>query len=539
MAKPTLWSDERADLYRRLGYWTGEALAEYADRHAAVMPASAALIDDHQTLCWEDVKRWGDAVASAWIRQGLPRDAVVATWLPNWIENYLIRLACEKAGLVWLPIPSAARPRELLQLLECSRASAIILTGSSSRRDYWGELQQVLSHLSHAPVLFLARGQSRLGARRVEEMAADHPSPGDLAALRARSFTALDVAMILPTSGSTGIPRLCEYLLAAAVARGRAQAELFRLTARDVIVATVQGPGPSLIPLLAAPVAGASVVILDHPEPALLLRVIAQRGATIVCGVPAIYHDLMPSLEHGRAGAGSVRIWYSTGMAMPASLAQRLEERSNGIVLSGYGAVDLGCWAVPAPEDPAEVRWGTAGKPRGGSELRVVATGGEEEGEIWGRGPSSVTGYFRDPEGTKAAWTGDGWFRTGDIGRVDAHGNLVILGRTVDVINRGGQKIFPAEIERLLERHPRIARVVVLPFPDERLGERVCACVAPAGDHEVTLEEVVGFLRGFHVASYKLPERLAIVPDLPITTGGKVDRDALRDALATGSVEAV
>ncbi len=536
MAKPTLWSDERAELYRRLGYWTEETLAEYADRNGAVMPTAAALSDEYRSLCWQDVKRWSDAVACAWIRHGLTRDAVVATWLPNWIENYLIRLACEKAGLIWLPIPRAARPRELLPLLERSHVSALVLA-ESSRRDHWGELQQVRSRLSHAPLIFLARGRPRPGVERLEELAADHPSPGDLSSLQVRSFTALDVALILPTSGSTGIPKLSEYLLAGAVARGRAQAELFRLTAQDVIVATVQGPGPSLIPLLAAPMVGASVVVLDHPEPGLLLRVIEQRRATIVCSVPAIYHDLVASL--GRADMSSIRMWYSTGMAMPVELAQRLEEQSKGVVLSGYGAVDLGCWAVPTLDDPPEVRWFTAGKPRGGSELRVVATGGEEAGEIWGRGPSSATGYFRDAEGSNAAWTEDGWFRTGDIGRFDGRGNLVILGRTVEVINRGGQKIFSAEIEQLLERHPRIARAAVVPFPDERLGERVCACVVPAGDHGITLDEVVGFLRGSHVASYKLPERLAVMPDLPITSGGKVDRDALRAYLAKSSGETV
>ncbi len=538
MAKPTLWSEERAEVYRRLGYWTGETLAAYADRHGAGMPTAAALSDQDRAFCWQDVQRWTNAVACAWIRQGLPRDAVVATWLPNWVENYLIRLASEKAGLIWLPIPRAARPRELLPLLEGSQASALILA-ELPRRDTWGELQQVMSHLSRAPILFLARGRLRPGARLIEAAAAEQPSADALAAMRARSFTARDVAFILPTSGSTGTPKLCEYLLAGAVARGHAQAALFRLTPQDIIVATVQGMGPSLIPFLAAPVAGSSVVVLDHPDPAQLLRVIEERRATIVCGVPAIYHDLVTSLERGRADVSSVRIWYSTGTAMPPGSAQRLEERSQGVVLSGYGAVDLGCWAVPAPEDPPEVRWFTAGRPRGGSELRVVAASAGEEGEIWGRGPCSTTGYFRDPEGTGAAWTEDGWFRTGDTGRFDAQGNLVMLGRTRDVINRGGQKIFPAEIEQLLERHPRIARAAVVPFPDERLGERVCACVVPSGDDGITLDDVVGFLRGSHVASYKLPERLAVVPDLPVTTGGKVDRAALRNAMAKSSREAV
>lgn len=527
-------------LYRRLGYWTGETLVGHADRNAATMPYALALSDERQSLTWEDVKRWSDAVACAFIRQGLPRDAVVASWLPNWIEHYLIRIACEKAGLIWLPIPRSARQHELLPILKRSGACALVCT-ESARRDYWGELHEVLTHLSHVPSLCLARGQPRPGVTLLDTMAGDSPSSGDLSSLRRRSFTPLDVAMILPTSGSTGTPKLCEYLLAGAVARGRAQAALFHLTAADVIAATTQGIGPSLIPLLAAPVAGASVVVLEHLEPARLVRVIEQRRVTVVCGVPAIYRDLVEWLGRGHADVSAVRIWYSAGMAIPVELARGLEEQSRGVVLSGYGAVDLGSWAAPAPEDPPDVRWFTVGKPRGGSELRIatgsLATGGEGEGEIWGRGPSSTVGYYRDRDATREAWTEDGWFRTGDIGRFDERGNLVILGRTVEVINRGGQKVFPAEIELLLERHPGIARVAVLPFPDERLGEKVWACVVPARSGGISLDEVVSFLRGFRVASYKLPERLTVVPDLPLTSGGKVDRDALRATLARTSEE--
>src|SRR5262249_48744410 len=153
------------------------------------------------------------------------------------------------------------------------------------------------------------------------------------------------------------------------------------------------------------------------------------------------------------------------------------EGSSSGIVLSGYGAVDFGGWAVPSPEDPPEVRLHTVGRPRGDTELRVVDDTGHdvlvgEPGEIWGRGPCCATGYFRDEAATREVWTADGWFRTGDLGRYDEAGNLVIVGRKRDLIRRGGKSIQPGEIEGLLSGFGKIRKAAVIGFPDPVLGER-------------------------------------------------------------------
>ncbi len=536
--KPGLWSPERAELYQRLGYWTQDTYAGLLARYARSLGGSPALSDETRSLTWAEIERWTDAVACGLARRGLPRDGVLAVRLPNWPESYLLRIACERAGLVWLPIAHSAGPHEILPLIQKAGACGLVLAGDP--RDPLGPIKALLPSVPSLGWLFVARGGGRDGAQPLEELALERPSEDDLARLRARSCSPLEVSMLLPTSGSTGTPKLCEYLLAGTMARGRAQSELFHLSSKDVIAAMLPGFGPSITPLLAAPVKGAEVVLLERPDPVALLRVIEQRRVTMVCAVPAVYYDLARLIREKTADVRSVRLWYSTAMQMPASLARDLEEHSQGVVCCGYGAVDLGAWVAASPYDPRDIRWHTVGRPRGGSEIRLVSDPREPspEGEIWGRGPSSATGYFRDPEATRTAWTEDGWYRTGDMGQFDGQGNLVILGRKVDAINRGGQKIFPEELESLLERHPMIAKAAVVPYPDERLGQRTCACIVPAGADAITIEEVTRFLRELGVATYKLPERLEILPELPLASGWKVARQMLRVRLEQKQTQA-
>jgi non-ribosomal peptide synthetase component E (peptide arylation enzyme) len=197
--------------------------------------------------------------------------------------------------------------------------------------------------------------------------------------------------------------------------------------------------------------------------------------------------------------------------------------------------MDFGGWAVASPSDPPDVRHDTVGRPRGGTQIRLVDEAGRdvppgEPGEIWGRGPSCASGYFRDDFATREHWTPDGWFRTGDLGRLDDAGNLVVVGRKGDLIRRGGRDIHPAEIEGLLGSHPKIARAAVVGFPDAVLGERACVFVVPRPGAAVTLDEVTRYLRAQRVASFKLPERLELVADLPLR-GDKLDRGALRRAI--------
>jgi len=484
-------------------------------RHAAARPDALALADARARLGWRDVAAWV-ARAAGWLAARLPgRGTPVVGWLPNAAEWYLLRLACERAGLLWVPVPAAQGARELAAIVARVRPALLVTPTRYRGRDWAAEAEQVCGRAGVEPL--------RLGVPD-ESLLELHGSPRE-------DLRALDLdegAHVLATTGSEGVPKLALYTIAAAAERGWAQVALLGMTADDVVLALSAGTGPGKTPWLAAPLAGAATVTLPVFTPEHALRLLAHERASVVCGTPAQLALLLPHLDG--ATCDTVRVWYTAGAVLPAGLAAALEERTRGRVLSVYGATDFGGWAAPDLDAPPAVRHGTVGRPRGGTEFRIVDHEGREvprgaAGEILGRGPCCVSGYYGDPALTRARWEG-GWFHTGDLGRLDADGNLVILGRGRDLIIRGGENIAPGELETLLRSHPGVVHVAVVGVPDPVLGERVCACVVPAPGSAPTLEALREHLRQQRIAHFKLPERLLLVPTLPVV-GDKVDRVGL------------
>jgi non-ribosomal peptide synthetase component E (peptide arylation enzyme) len=508
------------------------SFAECWDCQARERGDRLALAGPRLSLTWSEASDASQRLGRGLLTLGLVPGAVVACWLPNCVELYLLRVSCERAGLAWLPVQASLREWELRGILERAEPAVLVVPGRFRERDYAAAARDLLSTLRLPARLVVSGPRGDGGETTLEDVARAGSGDGSAVPPAPRPGDAL---VILPTTGSTGTPKLARYRVSAWLLRGRAQAELMSLRADDVIVSLGQGIGPSIIPLFAAPHAGSAVWLVDRFDPGAVLQALADVRPTIVCGVPSQLTALVQHPGWPPPGVDRLRIWYATGAGLPRATADRLEATTPGVALAGYGGVDFGGWAVPSPSDPREVRRHTVGRPRGDTELRLVDEAGRdvpegEVGEIWGRGPCCAAGYFRDEAAAREHWTPDGWFRTGDLGRRDADENLVIVGRKGDGIRRGGRTIHPAEIEGLLDGHPKIAKVAVLGFPDPLLGERACAFVVPRSGEAVTLDDVTGWLRARRIASFKLPERMELVADLPLR-GDKVDRAALRKAL--------
>jgi acyl-CoA synthetase (AMP-forming)/AMP-acid ligase II len=497
-----------------------ETFVQALARHAREQPLGLVLADDRVRLKWREVAEWVESAAGGLAAQAGSRRAAVLGWLPNAAEWYLLRWACERAGLLWVPVSANQGVREITFIISRVRPALLVTCAHFRQRDYVREADRACREagLDLTPIVVPEHALLRLDGPRLD----------------ATSATRLpEEAHLLATTGSEGTPKLCPYTLEAAAERGRAQGELLKMTRDDVVVALSAGTGPGKTPWLAAPLVGATIVAtpLFRPEQALALAK-AER-ATIVCGTPAQLAMMLPHLAS--FDLSSVRVWYTAGSVLPAGLADELEARTKGVVLSVYGATDFGGWAAPDLDDPPAVRHRTVGRPRGGTEFRIVDQVGRDlprgdVGEILGRGPCCVSGYYGDSDLTQERWR-DGWFHSGDIGRLDEHANLVILGRTRDLIIRGGENIAPAEIETLLRTHPAVAQLAVVGVPDPVLGERVCACVVPAPGPAPTLEMLREHLTAKGVAHYKLPERLMILPALSMV-GDKIDRLGLAARVA-------
>jgi acyl-CoA synthetase (AMP-forming)/AMP-acid ligase II len=494
-----------------------ETIPAAVARHGIERGAAPALADHRFRLTWSETAAWMEATAGWLAAKGYERGRPVVAWLPNCAEWNLLRFACERAGHPFIPVPASQGKRELKFILEGTNPALLISKGKFRRRDYEAECGDVCSQLALPPERLTLPDDT---LPKLEGAVPSAPALG-----------LGEVVHALATSGSEGIPKIAHYTGEAAGRRALGQIEILDLGAEDIFLVLSHGTGPARPAWLAAPMIGASIVTMPifSPEPALAL--IGAERPSLVCATPAQLAMMAPGL--GGIDTGSIRIWYTSGAVMPASLAEELESVTGAAVVSTYGGADFGGWACPAPDDAPDVRRHTVGKPRGGTEFRLVDPDGAdvpagETGHLIGRGPCCVGGYLGDAG--RDSWI-DGWFQTGDLAELDAQGNYAIIGRMKNVIVRGGDKVIPVEIETILRTHPEVDQVAVVPVPDPILGERVCACVVPVAEAKLTLETLRQYLEARGLAYYKIPERLVTLDALPIV-GDKVDQRKLTEIAA-------
>lgn len=539
MAPPTRLTPEEIIRYFRSGFWQPKTLADFWEENASRNPQGIAVTDGCQSFSWSEARRWSDRLALALVDSGIERDEVLVVQLPNCAELPLIRVACEKAGILCVPVPRTLRHHEMRHCLKFTEARAVLIPRRYREFDYFEMIQELKPDLHHLTHVIVAGEDVPPPGRSLTDLIC-HPCEErpSFSRLKSRRYQANEVSLINATTGSTGLPKFAEYPAAARLLYGRAYIEVLGLTHNDVIMALSPAAGGPNIPLyFAAPQVGAKSVLMPHFAAEAAFALIEKEKATLVCLVPA---QLAILVHHARPNCydlSSVRFWLSVGAPLAANLAREGEEKLGGIVLDTYGAVDWGGVVFTSPEDRSEARYTTVGRPRVGTEVRLVDEKGEvvkqgSVGELQGRGPTCSTGFYKNPEATQTSWTIDGWFPLGDLGYWDEEGNLCIVGRRSELIIRGGQNIQPGEIENHLLAHPKIAQAAVVGMADSVMGERVCAYVVPRSDERPSLEEITSFLRERKIALYKLPERLEVVESLPMISDSKVDKRVLAADIA-------
>jgi acyl-CoA synthetase (AMP-forming)/AMP-acid ligase II len=339
-----------------------------------------------------------------------------------------------------------------------------------------------------------------------------------------------DIALLAYTSGTTGKPKgvpLTHGRLAASI---RSAMAAWRWSADDVLAhALPLYHQHGLSGLHAALIAGGTVHLRSRFSPADLVRTIGETGATVLFGVPTIYQALMSADAGAATGLRGLRLAVCGSAPLNPALAERLAGVLGRVPLIRYGTTETGL-NVSNPVD--EPHGDTVGVPLPGVLARIWAAGGEAgpgaDGEIQLRGPQVFSGYWRDPAATEAAFTPDGWFRTGDIGAVDpATGHLSIKGRTTEMIITGGLNVYPREVEIVLEEHPSVAEAAVTGVPHERWGEQVTAWVVLRDGYGFDEAALIAHAR-VRLAGYKCPKQVFQRAALPRNHVGKIVRSALR-----------
>jgi len=539
MVMPSIYTQEEIDQFIAHRYWDRENSLDIWERNAEKYPNDEAVVDSKSRLTWLEVKRRSDRIAISFIELGIQKDQILLIQLPNCAELPVLRLACEKAGIIPLLAGRTLRSAEIKSLIKQSLAVGAIIPSQFRNFDYVKmieEIQAGLPSLRHIFIVGHKVPDGKISIKEIMNSPLESNYPSDFFNKTRTGPT--EVCSIVHTSGTTGMPKLIERV-GARIGASRDAIERQHLTREDVFGAFSPAVTGSCEhhSYLTMPYLGVKCIMMEHFDAEEAFKLIERERITMASLVPA---QLTMMLDHPNLGQYDLSSWkcaFSSGSPLSYPTAARFEERTGCHIINAYGAQELASMSTTSMFDPRDVRLLTVGKPYSGNLIRIVDDSGTEVahgeiGQIMVRGPFASAGYYKSPELNEKAWKDGKWFKVGDYGKLDAKGNLIIIGRTDDVILRGGQNIYPAEIEILLADHPKIERVAVVGMPDRTMGQKCCAFVVSRQGEIPTFDEIVSFLKNKEIAPYKLPERLEIIDELPYTKEQKIDKKVLRFRIA-------
>lgn len=521
---------ERRAAYLASRHWDGTLLARRLSQFAASQPDKLAIVDmlGQRKVNFGDFDRYANKAAHMLASLGVRAGDVVAVQMPNWIETVVIDLAVMKLGAVLNPMLPIYRAREVGHMLSVGRTRVIITPQVYRGFDYRemvAALRPTLPDLVHHIAVAQPDGIAGDFWDRLAGFPAEAP--------------AIDidpdwVGMLSFTSGTESQPKAVMQTENGMNIEMRALFDHYGMDENDVVwVPSPVGHATGLKDgLRLAVYSGLTMVLQDKWDGKEAARLIQDFRCTYTVAATTFVRDLVDAGKSGEYDLSSLRLFGSGGAPIPAELVVEAE-RLGIIVLRLYGGTEMAMVTTCRPDCPLDKRIQTDGKALDHVEVEVRDENGKaligECGEIYARGPNTSVGYFADPERTAKTFLPGGWVRTGDSGVLDADGYLTIIGRVKEIIIRGGMNIAPRELEDILLTHPDVQDVSVIGFPDDRLGETVCACIVPAGGKTVGVEDIGGFLKSLGVAAYKLPQRVEIVDALPRTTTGKTQKFLLVD----------
>ncbi len=539
MVKITGVAEDSVRRHVAQGYWEPLLTADYWDRNAEQYPDSEAVIDVRSRLSWAQIKQFSDRLALFFLDLGIKRDSVIVCQLPNWADFLIIRLALMKAGILSCQPATTLRSEEMEYILSRTEAPAVVIPWKFRNYDYFKMIQGLQSRLPKLKHQLFAGDEAPEGTILLKEIynqALDGKYDQDT--LQKTRYNPYEITHIGVTSGTTGVPKLVYQADAAIKLSARDTVNRSEITRDDVIacMAPLSGGASSILAFYCSPLTAAKVVLPERFDAEESLKLIENEKVTILCGVPATLIRMLNHPDLDRYDTSSLRLVFYYGAPIPYHTAVELEKILGCRLMTRYGAFDVANLSCTSIHDPTNVRLLSAGKPYTGCEIRLLDDEGreatpEQGGEIWVRGTTTTFGFYGDVEATASVWNvpgKEGWGSTGDIGRLDDDGNIVIIGRKKEVIIRGGQNIYPIEIEDLLQAHEKVAGVAIVGMTDPVMGERACAYVVVKPGQNFTFDDMLSFLSDKGIASFKFPERLEVVDSLPLVADQKVDKRQLQ-----------
>ncbi len=511
------------------GLWRDDTIRKWIERNASQQPDAVALTGAGGDVTNSQLKQHVERMAAGLHKAGIRPGDVVAVQLPNSQDYVISFFALCWLGAVMTTLYMTFRDSEFATQLAHAKARAVIVPDTIG--DFpAAETALRLSVKLPSLQLVIVVGTAPAGAIAFQEIAQcadalprDLPEPG-----------AADPFLLLFTSGTTSSPKAVPLNYHQMLTNARVGIKEHDIRAGDSVMSAAPfGHLYGLYSVQLALYAGASINLLPMFSPPAFVQSVAESRPTHVFAGPAHIAACMGMGLFDKADLSSLRVIVLSGSAVPPELVRAAAPKMPQCAITQlWGMTETQACLYSRPGDGLEISATSAGRASPGTEVRIaddtchVMPPGEE-GELQVCGASIFAGYLNNPDANAAAFTVDGWFRSGDLARMDEYGNVTLSGRLKDVINRGGVKYNPQEVELLVETHPAVLQCAIAPVPDERLGERACCYAVLKPGASLTLETLCEFLAGKGIAKHKLPERLELRATLPMTATRKVIKSQL------------
>ncbi len=503
---------------------------------------------------YHDLEKQVDALAAGLLALGLQKGDRIGIWSPNRPEWLVTQFATAKIGLILVNLNPAYRLMELEYALNKVECKAIIAASSFKTSNYVEMLQTLAPELNHCEPgqlqsetlphlkMVIQLGKEKIAGFFNYEDVLELAGPAQK--LRMADLTATldpnDPINIQFTSGTTGSPKGAALTHSNILNNAYFNAKTMRLDEHDKLCIPVplyHCFGMVLGTLTCVAVGAAMVFPNEAFEPYATLETVAQEKCTALHGVPTMFIAQLDHPDFQQFDLTSLRTGMMAGSPCPIEVMRKVIDKMNlDQITIGYGMTETSPVSFQTKtDDPIEKRVGTVGRVHPHVEVKIIAQDGTtlptgEKGELCTKGYSVMQGYWNDPEKTKEAIDASGWMHTGDLATLDEEGYCNIAGRIKDMLIRGGENIYPREIEELLYRHPKIQEAQVFGVPDEKYGEEICAWIVLQGKQTATEEEIKSFFKG-QIAHYKIPRYIRFVESVPMTVTGKAQKFVMREKM--------
>jgi 2,3-dihydroxybenzoate-AMP ligase/mycobactin salicyl-AMP ligase len=518
-------------------WWRGLTLGDVLDRAADMHPDKEAFVDKTSRYTYGQAREKVDKLALGLIRLGIQPLERVLIQLPNWNEFVFAYFACQKIGAVTVLLIERYRHFEIDRLIRLTGATAWIVPKNTYKIDFMPTITEVLkSHPEVRNVVTVRADVNRPGFSCMENLIDDSELTAEnVAKLARRNPDPMQVAHMGPTGGTTGEPKVVPRLHNSLVCGVESCSMSWNQHCEDVnLVAGPIGHDLSFTKgFLGAVITQGKVIFQSKLDNESICKTIEREKVSSIIWVPTLAKRMVQFEDLHKYDLRSLRKMHSAGGASHPDLVKKVMDRLDMKFYNGYGGTE-GMTCITRCVDDYNTICCTVGRPTFPHDhYKVVDSSGKElprghQGELLVKGPCVFSGYYNNPEENSNAFDQDGYFKTGDLARIDEKGYISLTGRIKEMINRGGESISSTEIEKLINRHPDVAVAAVIAMPDQIMGEKACAYIELKGESKLTFDDIITFLKSQKASVLHLPERVEFIDSMPVTATQKLDKQALR-----------